>query len=943
MKKSSIIFGLALVMLAVGCSKDATNDVVVKGNKVVLGVSVDATRTSLGDKSGETYPVLWSEGDCVAVNGNVSTPIAAEFIGSSSASFEVSGVFAPYKVVYPADAVDVHGHVIVADITQDYVASSFGNQTATMVGISETEQISLKNVCGFIKLPIRKGDEKEIQKVVVRSNNLESLSGAFEVDYATGELIRPYAGCDFVEVESEGTIPYAEDVAVVVASVAPGVYAKGFTVEVIASDGAYLTKTAYSATGCTINAGKVLVMPEIEFYPDKKKTEITNATQLQAFLDACTAGDYSAWKNADGEVVLGSDIDLTGVTITPAASFDGVFDGRGCALLNWESDGSGLFTNTTASSVVKNITIDETCSMDVSNAAPGYKGFIVTYNLGTVSGCSNYANVVFAPTEDLSKQYMIGTLVGMSGSKSAALVTNCYNEGNFTITIPSMTGGSYYFGGIVADTSGVAGSPSLSNCINKGDVTIDIDGVNGWKNVYLGGVSGACSFAGIVENCINEGKVDFYLDKAYKGAYPNVGGIMGYTACNINYCKNYGDVSIRTNTYKAEDAPQITRPAIGGIGGYVNGDVTGCENHGNIGLYGTEEVRFSTTTAYTSGGVGNMGHPVIGGICGCVGYPNEKSKDGKASTTKKARTIKDCHNYGTVELYAPASATWHPIGGIVGLPTGTVENCVNEKDALVTVTMGGGQTYLGGVYGCTVAASNTIKNCANYGKVWFVDSNVVALGKTTTRSYTGGISGGYQDGSGNAAIGCVNEGEVLAEAKMTMNTGGLFAAHNGTITNCINRGPVTMLSATYIDNGTIYASEIGGIVGYTNCPKANTVLMEGCESYGKITNNSDAKTDTGGLIGAIGDSRTIQNCIVDCEIVSAKDTNAGLVMGSTRPAKVDASVAVTLGAVGAPITIKKSTTLNGIAVTDADIKEGGKLAGILRGTASIVVTNVVRK
>ncbi len=918
-------------MLAVGCSKDATNDVVIKGNKVVLGVSVDATRTSLGDKSGETYPVLWSEGDCVAVNGNVSAPIAAEFVGSSSASFEVSGVVAPYKVVYPADAVDVYGHVIVANITQDYVASSFGNQTATMVGISETEQISLKNVCGFIKLPIRKGDEKEIQKVVVRSNNLESLAGAFEVDYATGAIVRPYAGCDFVEVEAEGTIPYAEDVAVVVASVAPGVYAKGFTVEVIASDGAYLTKTAYSATGCTINAGKVLVMPEIEFYPDKQKTEITNATQLQAFLSAVTAGDYSAWKNADGEVVLGNDIDLTGVIITPAIGFDGVFDGRGCALLNWEADGAGLFSTTVAGSVVKNITIDETCSMDLSNAAPGNKGFIVADNNGIVSGCQNFANVVFAPTDDLSVQYKIGNIVGMSGS--TALVTNCYNEGNFTITIPSMTGSSYYFGGIVGNTTGVAGSPSLSNCINKGDVTVEIDGVNGWKNVYLGGVSGACNSAGIVENCINEGKVDFYLDKAYKGAYPNVGGITGYTACNINYCKNYGDVSIRTNTYKAADSPQITRPVIGGVAGYVNGEVTGCENHGYIGLYGTEEVKFGATKSYTSGGVGNMGHPAIGGVCGSVGYPKE------GTVSNKARTIKDCHNYGTVELYAPASATWHPIGGIVGLPTGTVENCVNEKDALVTVTMGGAQTYLGGVYGCTVGPSNTIKNCANYGKVWFVDSNVVALGKTTTRSYTGGISGGYQAGSGNTAIGCVNEGEVLAEAMMTMITGGLFAAHNGTITNCINRGPVTMLSATYIDNGTIYASEIGGIVGYTNGPTANTILMDGCESYGKITNNSDANNDTGALIAAIGGPKTIQNCIVDCDIESAAGTNTGLVIGSTRVA----AVAVTIGAEGLPVTIKNTTTINGEAVTAADIEaEGGRLVGTLRVEgASIVVSSVV--
>ena len=933
MKKLSIILGLALVMLTAGCSKDATNDVVINDRVTVLDMNIENdadSRTSLGENG---YDVLWSAGDCVAVNG-VSTTIADEYAGKSAAAFAVSGVAAPYNVLYPASALNEDGTITVSEV-QPYAVNSFAQGAAVMVGYSETTTVQVKNLYGLVKLTITKEGTELIKSITIHSNNLEAMTGVFSVDYVNA-TITPMSGMDFVKVVAPEGIAYdAEGKVVIYVAVPAGTYTKGFTVKV-ATDAGTMSKTVGKLSGITVERNKIYTLPALTYSSNEAGAiEITDATTLQAFLTAVNAGDYSAYKAGNGEVQLGADIDMQGVTITPAALFDGVFNGRGYKLKKWTSDGSGLFTETAAGSVVKNIVIDASCSMDVSKAAPGNKGFIVTYNLGTVSGCSNYADVVFAPTEDLSVQYMIGTLVGMSGSKSAALVTNCYNEGNFTITIPSMTGGSYYFGGIVADTSGVAGSPSLSNCINKGDVTVEIDGVNGWNNVYLGGVSGACNTAGIVENCINEGKVDFYIDKAYKGAYPNVGGITGYTPCVINDCKNYGDVSIRTNTYKKDDAPQITRPAIGGITGYANGNITRCENHGHILLKGTKDVKFSATTSYNSGGVGKMGRPVIGGICGNLGYAAGSYT--ASGTTKNfaasVRTISDCHNYGTVELENPSGNAFLPIGGIVGLPNGTVKNCINEKSGIVKVTMGGSQTYLGGVYGCTYTNNNTIENCTNYGTVWFVDSNVDALGATKTRSYTGGVSGGYNTGTvNNTATGCVNEGTVMSDATMAMIMGGVLAGHHGTITNCINRGPVTMNNATG-DSG--YASELGGIVGYTNASAA--VLMEGCENYGPLTNNSASGTDTGGLIGAIGGAKTIQNCIVKCAITATSGANVGLVMGSTRAAEV----AVKLGDTDAPITIKNTTTLNGTAVTADDIKEGGKLAGILRGTASIVVTNVV--
>lgn len=929
-----MILGSALAMLAAGCTTDATKDVVNNDNKVIIGLSLDETRTSLGDNDGTGYPVLWSAGDEVAVNGVTSEPLAAEYAGKTAAQFVVTGVTPPFDVIYPAGALMEDGKTIAISEIQEYVPGSFAEGSAVMVGHSDTPNGVIKNLYGFVKVPVIKGDEKVIKSVTLHSNNLEAMSGTFAVDYVNAAL-EPIAGMDFVKVTAADGIPFVEDKAEVVIAVPAGTYAKGFTVKIVSTDGMAMTKPAYTAEGKTIAPSTLLAMPEIEFRPNETLTEITDAAQLQAFLNAASAGDYTNFKNENGEVVLGSDIDLTGVTLTPATSFDGVFNGQGYALMNWKSDGTALFTEVAAGAVVKNIMIDESCSMVVSTENAGNKAFIVANNLGTVSACANDAPISLT-IDNLNTQYKIGAIASVSGSKSEALVTNCVNNGDMTITIGSNYE-SCYFGGVVANTSGVAGAVCMSNCINNGDVTVAIDGADKWENIYLGGLSGACNNGGIISECINNGKVDFYLDKANSGAYTNVGGITGYTACAINGCKNRGDVSIRTNIAKpGYDHPQITRPAIGGIAGYVNGDVTDCSNHGHILLQGTADVRFGATTSFksngkTTGGVGNMGHPVIGGVCGSVGYPidGDKADPDKYVGTAAIRTIKDCTNYGTVELINPSGSTWLPIGGVVGFPTGTVENCSNAESGVVKVSMGGAQTYLGGVYGCTLNKANQIINCSNYGKVWFADSAVATTEsfKDTTRSYAGGVSGGYNGGSGNTATGCVNEGEVIAEAAQTMIVAGVLAAHNGNITDCTNSGSVTLKNAFALDAGV---SEVGGIVGYVNGGLTN------CSCYGTITNNSDAGTDTGAIIGAQGGkAKTVMGGIIDCTIV-APESNVGIIMGSTRKAAYE----TTFGSADEPIVIKTATTINGVAVTAADAANQDKLVGILRA-GSIKITNVV--
>ena len=884
MKKSSIIFGLALAMLTVGCSKDATQDVDIKGNTVIIGVEADATRTSLGDKSGDTYPVLWSAHDQISVNGVRSEVIADEFVGQSAAQFEVAGVTAPYKVTYPSSAFSEEGYVHIAYHEQYYKANSFDPFATVLVGYSETEKVTMRNVTGFIKIPIKKGDEKNIESVIVRSNNFEPITGVFEVNYETGEAIRPYYGMDFVNVSGDPYIPYVEDQAVVVATVAPGTYAKGFTVEVVATDGAYMTKTAYAATGCTINAGKVLVMPEIEFFPNKQKTTITNATQLQAFLNAVNEGDYSAWKNPDGVVELGANIDLKDVTITPADKFDGVFDGQNHELLNWITD-KGLFNEN--SGTIKNVFIDNSCKFNLPKiTAAGTFGLIANTNTGIVSGCTNAADMTLTITEDWGIQYKAAPIVGLStGDK--ALVTNCVNIGNVNISFGNLTASSHYFGGIVGNTSGVDGVDCLTNCMNYGNITVTVNGTPG-KNIYLGGLVGACNSKGQVNNCLNEGKVRYEFPNGSDGAYPNVGGIVGYSAAGISNSTNRGEVSFITNG-------NVTRPAVAGIAGYMNGDGDNLVNYGNILASGN---KFQKASKADSGGVGGAQWPIVAGVVGCTGSVALNAK----------RTLKNSYNYGDVTMVNPNGSCVCGCAGVVAYASGDVINCHNEGNVTASA---GTQIYIAGIEGFQYIGGDKLENCSNKGNI------TLQAGEEATNSYSyaGGIIGSYNKYTGSTATDCVNYGKVVSNWHKKVWVGGIAACLRGTYTNCVNNGDLELNNAATSASGN--KSGVAGVAGFGGGSSVN------CENYGKVTNNADNEfISASGYIGVVGNTaQSHTGGIVKCDIVSAS-ANIAILLGGQQGAKQ----AVTMGTAEAPIVVKNGTTLNGEAVTEATIQDPLKLA-----------------
>ena len=103
-----IFMAVVAGMFAFACATDATEDLGVKiegdkGGVYEVAISLEESRTQLGEKVDGIYPLYWSEGDAISINGINSLPLVAG--GEANATFNFSQAVArPFCVVYPATA-----------------------------------------------------------------------------------------------------------------------------------------------------------------------------------------------------------------------------------------------------------------------------------------------------------------------------------------------------------------------------------------------------------------------------------------------------------------------------------------------------------------------------------------------------------------------------------------------------------------------------------------------------------------------------------------------------------------------------------------------------------------------------------------------------------------------------------------------------------------------
>ena len=177
MRNLCLIF-FALALLLTGCQREE----IVRGTSEMT-ISLPATRTSLGEKVGVTYPVYWSEGDKISANGVESSEALIDENNPSRAQFSFPSVVNyPLNILYPS------GSKVTFAAEQNYVEGTFAEGCAPMCGYaaSASEAITMRHLAGVLRFAVRADKGVMLDKIVITSSN--AIVGEFDVDCKSGTL-----------------------------------------------------------------------------------------------------------------------------------------------------------------------------------------------------------------------------------------------------------------------------------------------------------------------------------------------------------------------------------------------------------------------------------------------------------------------------------------------------------------------------------------------------------------------------------------------------------------------------------------------------------------------------------------------------------------------------------------------------------------------------------
>lgn len=492
MNWNSIKLALPL-LLAVACAKEHPGNTVsvpgTDGPVITVSLPFTGTKTTLGEKAGNLYPVIWKEGDCLSLNGASSLPLSAEDAGATSAGFVFrDGLSTPYNLLYPLSG---EKDLVVFPGTQVYVPGSFDPSAVPMWGTSNTySNVTLRHFFSLVRISIQSASAKVLRSITLTAIGGEPISGSFrartdENGAFDGTLVAENGIPSLVySFGEEGLALKAGETAVAYISIPLGSYSQGFKAVIRTADQEYRQLRFFSA-GRTVVAGKVLEFPEKaledcsaiwEYFVSASGTgngrsedEPMSVASMQALLqqtdgekleDATfhfTAGTH---KITTPIVLPGKDSYSNPVAYTITGDNNAILDGGGS---------SQIFVITSDNS---HVTVKDLTLTNGSGTASG--GLVSVQENGPLFDHCSFTNTSSSGTggavrisdENKGKGHFSHcTFSGNTGSSGGAVViTNANTQGLFSGC--TFTGNNATNGGAVYSTNGVL---TLENCILDGN------------------------------------------------------------------------------------------------------------------------------------------------------------------------------------------------------------------------------------------------------------------------------------------------------------------------------------------------------------------------------------------------------------------------------------------------------------------------------------------
>ncbi len=242
--------------------------------KTVFTASVVSaeTKTALGEKADGKYPVLWSEGDRISVNGVVSEALTAEEAGQNKADFTVNGEMpaAPYTAIYPSSA-RVSENSVKFVSAQTPAEAGFDPNAAIMAVQSSGEQLDFHHLAAYLRITVAypANCTRRATKAVLCGNGSEDVAGEFGISFDEGGA--PVLGTVNGTGEKSITVTASEDAGATgtagltnfCIAIPAQTFAKGFKIEFSDAKGVFLK--AETSSSVELKQGVILKAPELTF------------------------------------------------------------------------------------------------------------------------------------------------------------------------------------------------------------------------------------------------------------------------------------------------------------------------------------------------------------------------------------------------------------------------------------------------------------------------------------------------------------------------------------------------------------------------------------------------------------------------------------------------------------------------------------------------------
>ena len=856
---TKIFMAVAVALFAFSCVQDSTEDLgIAHEGKAVVVASLEQARTQLGEKADGHYPLYWSEGDAIAVNGIASTTLQGVSANTANATFSFnSELNYPLCAVYPAPTEGVvaeteGAQVVTFAAVQPYTVGTFAPGVAPMYGYAEAEgqAVQFNHLSGVLCLNIKGNGEVLTSATISAQSGV--IAGNFDVDCTTGALTAHADASNTVSVTFGEGLTLGEEATPIYVAVPAGDH--GYVSITLHTADSQKMTIQFNSSNKPIAVGVVREFKEVEFEANNLDSEWLEIYTVDDMLTFAKNAANFRWVGAK----LMATIDMSEVDWTPIDGFSKIFDGNRDAGYEITGLKAPLFGETSATIKNVNLSVDIEVSdniyYDSTTTVMALAG-LARITEGPISDCTVSGKVYWAKKAANKYTYVfVGGVVAWA--KKGSSFTNVKNEASITSTKADNT---LFLGGIAAmnGSNGGDGEVIITNCENTGNITVEAKNYSETtnRNSYIGGITGSTFIPLTITGCKNSGNVSHY-DAYTKNCH--IGGIYGvqYAIKNVSIynCENTGNVyantTCRENCYIGGVIGSLATPKYDGV------NLSNLKNSGSVTVEG-ESIQRSV---------------FIGGVAG--NFSN--------NTDNTTIDVENWYNSGTITANASgnvaASTYTLYLGGVFG--NGTRVSVINfdntgsviyGADAKFGKVSANTDFFIGGIGGYRVTGS--AQNCDNSGTIYLRGG---AGDSSNQHHLIGGIFG--QINTYTAVMSkCTNSGNIEAESTFKpkrCRIGGLVGClYGSTIKDCVNTG-----SVNYNASQTSNQMYIGGAVGYTYSSGTYNLIIENVANSGKFTVNkgtgtASAQICVAGIVGSAQKIYTDASCIKNCTNIGDFEIN----------------------------------------------------------------------